>query len=1281
MKHKEKSAFGSSAFDRFFSRIGLGMRAKLIILFLCVKLIPIILIVIIAWNQFSVMGRVLDDKMRGSLHSTRDEAVNDSIDALTAGAREDIERMTTYAAQTVAKFLYQRDDDIRFLASFDASADPDTAAKVYANFMRTKRGNMLVQGEWGLGTEQGTNRQVWEPINRPDAPDDYDPFNEYWKYFNSENEAIPNPDQSGTPTTRLIPDDEHNGFHYRPPDGFEYESRPLYDEIAFIDTKGNEKIRLVWQESDETDDKGRKLGKIAVWNNGAFDNSKGAGVLGSTKINNPFIAEGAERKMFDVDGVGNPVSYNQAATYVKAEEEFIKTLSTLDKDEKGKPEIFVSDVTGAYVKSDFAGMYTRGVLAGQTAHPNYNGTFANIIGPDKIDEFMNHAADQGFAGAENPTGQRFEGIVRWAMPVYNENDPDKKTGYVTFALNHDHIMELTDHLTPAPDKYNEANGRNDKTLTVENGRFTELSNADAGNYAFIWDYKCRSIVHPRHYSIVGFDPATGDPEVPWLQNSIYDDWQANGQGKLWLNYLLETPLLDANGNPVIVDGIHARKHPIFTNQSRANGPAAQLTAQGKIGLDGRWLNNAPQCTGWMNLTEKGGSGSFYILWSGLPKLTTAAAIPYYTGHYSPDYPDREGSRRGFGMFTVGAGLDDFQKPATATAAKLSELVNEQIGLTHGTIDNTRKSTTLQLFLITAFVLALVVAVALWLSSYMTRNITRLNAGVERFRSGQRQFRFNAPLKDEFGHLADSFDDMAESIEDSVRNPLSIIDMDKNIIYMNEPGLSFRNHILEEVVGKPYAEYSIYPAGTEYCPIRALEENHEASIYYAAAQDRYLQGTANYFFDKAGKKSGYIIVSSDLTDVVRERKQVEHQNVLLRKTQADLQEAVHSANVANEHKGEFLARMSHEIRTPMNAIMGITSIVERKLEESNCDNEAINDVKAHIRQIGNSSQHLLSLLNDILDLSKIDAGKIDMAEESIDLAELAETVSAMIRPRCAAKGIAFDAKIDDFSSCAYLSDSLRLRQVLINLLGNAVKFTPELGRIEFRIENKDRQDGKTLVKFTVQDNGIGMKPDVVANLFKPFEQGDRNISRKYGGTGLGLAISGRIVNLMGGAIDVQSEEGKGSAFSFEIWLAETEKILAGETAVQDAEGKFTGKRVLLVDDVEINRMIVESLLEPTGVSIVEAADGAEALKLFTESVPGYYDMILMDIQMPVMDGHQSSAAIRASGHPDAVKTPIIALTANAFKDDIDRAVASGMNAHIAKPVEYEKLAAILFKFLK
>ncbi|MDR3152773.1 MAG: response regulator [Deltaproteobacteria bacterium] len=1093
----------SKAVDRVTQALGMKMRGKLITIFLLVKVIPLILLAVIAWLQANHQGDTL-----------KDIAVQDSAAALNSIAVENIERMSTTAAERLADFLYARDGDVIFAASIDKTPES------FRSFVEGHYGRLVRRGAYRLSED----RKSWEPLSVP-------PELPAGRSTNRENEDM-------------------DGFRPRPPDPADFVSVPLYDEITLLDLDGREILK--------------------------------------------YVTPGTTKTRWPLDEALKDVS-DKANTYVKAESYF-EELKSL------RPgEIYVSDVIGAYVRSNFIGMYTPPVLEKASKERGYPIPFL----PE----------DQAYSGLENPNGIRFEGIVRWATPVTDESGA--MTGYLTLALNHDHIMEFVDHLTPM------------------NGRYVEHPSAFDGNYAFIWDYQCRSVAHPRHHSIVGFDPETGDPAVPWLEESIYKGWKDSGLQK-WTDY--------------------ARGYPTFYEQSRSKKPAAELTRAGLVGLDGRYLNNAPQCTGWMDLTATGGSGSLYILWSGIYKLNTAAAIPYYTGQYAPG--ERNGfSRRGFGFVAIGSGLDFFTRPAAETQLKLERSVADSL-----------RQTFLQLVATTLVLVVIVVFIAIWMASYLTRNITGLIDGISRFKNGERQFRFRSRVHNEFGTLADSFDDMADSLVESLKNPLTIIGTDQRIIYMNEPALAFYGKPLEELEGLPYSEVSLFPAGSDSSPIHALEEGREAEVLFSDKYGKYLKPKANYLCGKNGERRGYIIETADVTEMVQRQNQLE--------------KAMNEAKSANEHKGRFLAHMSHEIRTPMNAIIGLSSIVQKNLETIRSDAPEFLEIRDNVRQIEVSSLHLLGLLNDILDLSKIEAGKIEIAEETVELIVLANTVTSIMKTRCSQKNIEFRTDLVDFSPSTFLTDPLHLRQVLINLLGNSVKFTPEGGTIEFLIKRKDRKDGKALVEFTVRDTGIGISEEAMAAIFQPFEQGAAGITVRYGGTGLGLTISRHIVHLMGGSIAVKSEVGKGSEFSFAIWLKETESKAPEEPQppAPDSKDRFKGKRLLLVDDVDLNRKIVKAMLKVTGIAVDEAEDGVVALRKFEASPAGAYDIILMDVQMPNMDGYQASTAIRGLDREDAKKVPIVALTANAFKEDIDRALDAGMNAHLAKPVKQDKIIDVMLQHM-
>jgi signal transduction histidine kinase/CheY-like chemotaxis protein len=392
-----------------------------------------------------------------------------------------------------------------------------------------------------------------------------------------------------------------------------------------------------------------------------------------------------------------------------------------------------------------------------------------------------------------------------------------------------------------------------------------------------------------------------------------------------------------------------------------------------------------------------------------------------------------------------------------------------------------------------------------------------------------------------------------------------------------------------------------------------------------------------------------------------------ENTVRRRT-LELEEQTEAARLASRAKSEFLARMSHEIRTPLNAIIGMTQIAKKSTDPGK--------IAASLREIATASSHLLDILNDVLDMSKIESGKFEMCREPFLLRAAMEEVVRIISPRCQDKSVRLTANTDEVPRTEVLGDRLRLKQVLINLLGNAVKFTPEGGSIEFRVAVEEAGNGLSAA-FSVADSGIGMTKEQVSRLFIAFEQADPQIAARFGGTGLGLAISQNLVGKMGGAIAAQSEPGKGSAFSFSLWMEKAGKALEenrdapGQVEGGDRENllpDLKGRRLLIVEDVEINRVILKDLLEETHAEIEEARDGESAVERFSSTPEGYYDLIFMDIQMPNMDGYEATERIRVLPRADAATVPILAMTANAYREDIERALTVGMNGHLSKPID-------------
>ena len=603
-----------------------GIKIKLIIIFVIIKVIPLILIAYIAIigaqnlnKYFNTHTQTLLNQNKEILKNTTSKSIDDSINALDKKSQESLEKLSVTLAVRVADFLYERDNDILFLSKLSLL----DGEKALNSFYNSKKRDIVVHGKFT-----------------------YDDKNKKWIDPNFSNTTTKRDNQNS-----LLKDNQKE-FHFVDPIKFQTKSLPIYKEISFVDLKGMEIYKI----------SSIKTKKINV----------------SKKDN----------------------------TYIKSESYWDK-IQKLKKD-----EIYVSDVIGEYVPSKVIGPFTK--------------EKASKMKVDFKPEL------HGYAGAENPNGKKFEGIIRYITPVYKNS---KKIGYISMALDHRHVMEFTDSFDPINPNIKQ-----------------NIANAGAGNYAFMWDYEARNISHPRDYFIVGFDKNTGERVPGWLSAKVASDFKESK-------------------NPDLND--YLKTYPKFDNQSLEQKPnIAQLKQSGQIALDCRYLNFAPQCQGWMQLTQNGGYGSFVIFWSKVWKLSTAATIPYYTGQYGD-------TKRGFGFVTIGANVDEFHKAATKTKENINTILAEQTKRMKDSLDNNKikisnyiDTMIVELGGVTVFMLLIVILIAIWMSNYITQKIYHLIDGTKKFSQNNLDFQLDITSNDEMGELEKSFNKMAKEIKDG-------IDLNKN----------------------------------------------------------------------------------------------------------------------------------------------------------------------------------------------------------------------------------------------------------------------------------------------------------------------------------------------------------------------------------------------------------------------------------------------------------------------------------------------------------------------
>ncbi len=426
-------------------------------------------------------------------------------------------------------------------------------------------------------------------------------------------------------------------------------------------------------------------------------------------------------------------------------------------------------------------------------------------------------------------------------------------------------------------------------------------------------------------------------------------------------------------------------------------------------------------------------------------------------------------------------------------------------------------------------------------------------------------------------------------------------------------------------------------------------------------------TSKYpIFDELGTVVGVLGICRDITPVLR-----------LKRTSEAYRNSYDAAVTANAAKTKFLSKMSHDIRTPLNAIMGLVSLAQANADDS----EKVQD---SLKKAQESGKYLLSIVNEVLDMEKIESNQIELNVGSFDMNSFIDNFEAMMKARAEEKKQTISIVRKNLVNTKVIGDSTRIEQIFVNLTNNAMKFTPERGSIRVIFSENEPKDGAANFEFVVEDTGVGMSEEFMNHLFEPFSREADYTASNDEGIGLGLAIANNLVNMLGGNITAESEQGKGSKFTVTIPILIQKDDEESETQAGIAELEredYTGKRALLVEDNGLNAEIAQEILGITGMTVERAENGQKALDMFAASSLGYYDVIFMDVQMPIMDGYEATRRIRDMKREDASSVPIMAMTANAFVSDINEAKSAGMNEHLAKPIDFDKLIEALNKWVK
>ena len=465
------------------------------------------------------------------------------------------------------------------------------------------------------------------------------------------------------------------------------------------------------------------------------------------------------------------------------------------------------------------------------------------------------------------------------------------------------------------------------------------------------------------------------------------------------------------------------------------------------------------------------------------------------------------------------------------------------------------------------------------------------------------------------------------------------------------------HVLEQML-KGGEEVHILDCLSEIQPGQQLEWDREY-VHQTTGEVRWFHVIA--FCSEIQGETKYILDLSDRTSD--------------RKINQALEDAVRTAENANQAKTTFLNNMSHDIRTPMNAIIGFTNIGLKQNPSP--------ELKNCLEKISNSSEHLLTLINDVLDISRIESGKIKFAPVPVDIIAVADTVLSIMHGFLANRNITFLTKLEELQTPFVLADPVRIREVLVNILGNAVKFTEDGGTITFEASYDPGEDSRHIVvQYRISDTGVGMSEGFIEHIFDEFSQEENSARTQYQGTGLGMAITKRYVDLMGGTITVESEKGRGSTFIVALPMELTDESRVPKQDAHPGDAELMGVKILMAEDNDLNAEIAMVQLEELGLQVTRAVHGGEAVKIFAQNPPDTFDLIFMDIMMPEMNGYEATAAIRTmQDRPDARSIPIIAMTANAFSEDVQASLDAGMNGHIAKPIVMDEVIKAIVRNLR